>query len=133
VAHGSNRKNLRGYRNVRVFRDDVVRVFDAAGSKQDVPTREQPPKAVNSVVASDVAEDQVKQASVAPKSKSGPGAKTLGISEAISQLWPNEIPQGLSAKERNNAITERLRQNGSSIPNSPARAIQRVLRTRQSK
>jgi hypothetical protein len=133
VAHVSNWKNFRGYRNVRVFRDDVVRVFDAAGSKQVAPTREQPPKAVNSVVASDVAEDQVKRASVAPKSKSGPGAKAQGISEAISQLWPNEIPQGLSAKDRNNAIIDRMRQNGSSVPNSPERAIQRVLRTRQSK
>ena len=33
VAHGSSRKNLRGYRNVYVFRDDVLRAFDADVSK----------------------------------------------------------------------------------------------------
>ena len=106
VAHGSNWKNLRGYRNVQAFRDDMLRVF---------------------------AEDQAKQTSVAPKSKSGPGAKAKGISEAISQLWPNQIPKGLSAKDRNKAIMDRIRQNGGSRPNSPERAIQRVLRARQSK
>ena len=133
VAHGSNWKNLRGYRNVRVFRDNVVRVFDAAGSTPNVPDWERLPEAVISVMASGVTEDQAKQARVAPKSKSSPGAKAQGISEAISQLWPNEIPKGLSAKDRNNAIIDRMRQNGSSIPNSPERAIQRVLRTQQSK
>ena len=70
-------------------------------------------------MASGVTEDQAKQASVAPKWKSGPGAKAEGISEAISQLWPNQIPKGLSAKDRNKAIIDRMRQNGSSIPNSP--------------
>ena len=29
VAHGSNWNNLRGYRNVQVFRDDVLRAFHA--------------------------------------------------------------------------------------------------------
>ena len=29
VAHGSNWNNLRGFRNVRVFRDDVLRAFPA--------------------------------------------------------------------------------------------------------
>ena len=33
VAHGSNWNNLRGYRNVRVFRDDVLRAFPTAVSK----------------------------------------------------------------------------------------------------
>ena len=33
VAHGSNWNNLRGYRNVRVFRDDVLRAFPADVSK----------------------------------------------------------------------------------------------------
>ena len=96
VAHGSNWKNLRGYRNVQAFRDDMLRAF---------------------------AEDQAKQTSAAPKSKSGRGAKAEGISEAISQLWPNQISKGLSAKDRNRAIIDRMRQNGSSISNSPARAI----------
>ena len=133
VAHGSNWNNLRGYRNVRVFWDDVLRVFDAEGSTPNVPDWERLPEATNSVMASGVTEDQAKQASVAPKSKSGPGAKAKGISEAISQLWLNEIPKGLSAKDRNNAIIDRMTQNESSIPKSPERAIQRVLRARRSK
>ena len=33
VAHGSNWENLRGYRNVRIFRDDLLRAFDADVSK----------------------------------------------------------------------------------------------------
>jgi hypothetical protein len=45
------------------------------------------------------AEPHDKQAYAGSKSKSDPGAKTRGITEAISQLWPNEIPKGLSAKE----------------------------------
>ena len=97
----------------------MVRVFEAEGSTPNVPDWEQLPGA-----ASGVMEDQAKQASVAPKSKSGPGAKAKGISEAISQLWPNQIPKGLSAKDRNKAIIDRIRQNGGSIPNSPERAIQ---------
>lgn len=61
-------------------------------------------------------------------SKTGSGAKTRGIVEAIGQLWPTGIPQGLSAKERNNAIIEQMKHNKSSIPNDPARAIQRALK-----
>jgi hypothetical protein len=177
VAHGSSRKNLRGYRNVRAFRDDMLRVFEAERSTPNVPDRERLPEAVNSVMASGVTEDQpkqasgvmedqakqasvvtedqaqqvsvtsedraqevsvatevqAKQASVVSKSRSGPGAKAQGISEAISQLWPNEIPKGLTAKDRNNAIIDRMIQNGSSISISPARAIQRMLRARKSK
>ena len=130
VAHGSNRNNLRGYRNVRIFRDDVLRVLVEA-SPLNGPDQKRLPEAVNSDMASGLTDDHVKQASGTPKSKSGLGAKAKGISEAISQLWPN--PKGLSAKNRNNAIIDRMRQNGSSIPNSPERAIQRVLQTRQSK
>jgi hypothetical protein len=68
------------------------------------------------------------QASASPRSKFGPGAKTRGIVEAIGQLWPNEIPKGLSAKERNRAIIDRMKLNKSSIPKNPERAIQRVLK-----
>jgi hypothetical protein len=65
------------------------------------------------------------------RSKSGRGAKTRGIEEAIDQLWPNGIPNGLSAKERNNAILGQLKVNNSSIPGE--RMIQRALRARQLK
>ena len=56
------------------------------------------------------------------------GAKTRGIREAIKQLWPREIPKGLSAKERNNAIREQLEKNGGSIPEDLPRAVQRALK-----
>ena len=66
----------------------------------------------------------------APKSVSGPGAKTRGVLEAINKLWPDGIPAGLSAKERNNAILVWLRSKGYSIPSNPERTIQRVLKAR---
>jgi hypothetical protein len=63
-------------------------------------------------------------------SKSGPGAKTRGIEQAIGQLWPSGIPEGLSAKDRNNMVIDWLRQKGYSVPGNPERAIQRVLKAR---
>jgi hypothetical protein len=66
-----------------------------------------------------------------PNSKSGGGAKSIGIEEAIYQLWPNGIPKGLSAKERDNKIYSKMKENGSSLPRDLARAIQRVLERRK--
>lgn len=66
-------------------------------------------------------------------SKAGLGAKALGIEQAIQQLWPNGIPQGLSAKDRNRRILVWLKSNGCSVPKSPERAIQRVLKARRSR
>jgi hypothetical protein len=66
-------------------------------------------------------------------SKSRPGAKTRGIAGAIDELWPNEIPKGLTAKDRNKAIIEWLAENGCSVPTNPERAIQRVLKPRRSR
>jgi hypothetical protein len=66
-------------------------------------------------------------------SKSGPGAKTRGIARAIGQLWPNDIPDGLTAKDRNKAILGWLRENNCSVPSQPERAIQRVLKSRPSR
>ncbi len=69
----------------------------------------------------------------APQSVSGrAGAKTRGISEAINELWPNGIPKGLSAKERDNAIVKWLGDKRYSTPANPARAIQRALKARRS-
>lgn len=62
VAHGSNWKNLRGYRNVQVFRDDVLRAFNAEGATPYVPDWERLPEAVKRVMATGVKEDQAKQA-----------------------------------------------------------------------
>ena len=66
-------------------------------------------------------------------SKSGRGAKTRGIAQAIGQLWPNGIPEGLIAKERNKAIIDWLRDKEYSVPSQPERAIQRVLKARLSR
>ena len=71
-------------------------------------------------------------ARAASKSQLGAGAKTRGIAEAINHLWPNGIPTGLSAKDRNKAVIDWLGENGCSLPTNPERAIQRVLKQRPS-
>jgi hypothetical protein len=67
-----------------------------------------------------------------PASKGG--AKSQGILEAINEVWggPDKIPAGLSAKERNNKITDHIRHTGGSLCKNDAaqaRAIERVLKT----
>lgn len=66
-------------------------------------------------------------------SKSGLGAKSRGIGQAIDELWPNGVPKGLTAKERNRAILEWLVRNECSVPMSLARTIQRALKARLSR
>ena len=58
----------------------------------------------------------------------GAGAKTRGILQAIGRLWPDGIPKGLTAKNRDRAIIDWLEGNGCSVPTSPERAIQRALK-----
>ena len=41
------------------------------------------------------------------------GAKTRGVLEAINQLWPQGVPKGLAAKDRNNVIRDQLKKNNS--------------------
>jgi hypothetical protein len=55
-----------------------------------------------------------------------------GILEAISALWPDGIPAGLKAKERNNKILEHLCAQGHSVPEGSglARAVQRAMKPR---
>ena len=62
------------------------------------------------------------------KTKSGSGAKSQGIEEAIKAIWSGNVPKGLSAKDRNRKITDWLTDNKLSVPTDPARAIQRVLK-----
>jgi hypothetical protein len=70
----------------------------------------------------------------APVASLRSGAKSRGIDDAIDYLWPEgSIPNGLSAKDRNRAILNRLKETGGSIPTDPARAIQRALKKRQLK
>jgi len=56
------------------------------------------------------------------------GIKARSIEKAIGALWSWNIPQGLTAKERNNKIIKWLNENGCSVPQDPARAIQRVIK-----
>lgn len=51
-----------------------------------------------------------------------------GVVQAIRDLWPNGIPGGLKAKERNNRIIARLKENGASVPGDVSKAVQRALR-----
>lgn len=60
--------------------------------------------------------------------KAAAGAKTKGVLEAIHQLWPDGIPNGLTAKDRDNAIRDQLSKTGGSVPQDLARAVQRALR-----
>jgi hypothetical protein len=67
-----------------------------------------------------------------PSSNDGGGAKSLAIKKAIDELWSNGIPPNeLSAKDRNNRIVSRIKENGDSLPTNPARAIQRILAKRR--
>lgn len=63
--------------------------------------------------------------------KSGEGAKTRGIEQALDHLWPDKIPEGLSAKERNNIVCGWLVAKQFSVPNDIAKAVQRALKARQ--
>jgi hypothetical protein len=90
---------------VEVRTSDVIEVLCASGAK--VESRAAPPALGR----------------VSPQ-----GAKSVGIKQAIGELWPSGIPNGLAAKERNNKIIEWLRKNGCSVSNAPERTIQRVLR-----
>jgi hypothetical protein len=51
-----------------------------------------------------------------------------GVVQAIRDLWPNGIPEGLKAKERNNRIITQLKENGASVPRDVPKAVQRALR-----
>jgi hypothetical protein len=68
-------------------------------------------------------------AAMAPaKAKISSGAKSQGIEKAIKAIWSDNIPKGLSAKERNTKIIDWLTANELSVPS--VRAIQRVLKAR---
>jgi hypothetical protein len=60
--------------------------------------------------------------------RSGTGWAVL---DAIDRLWPDKIPKGLSAKERNQQVLEQLKRDKSSIPKDLAKAVQRALQKRR--
>jgi hypothetical protein len=66
-----------------------------------------------------------------PKQKQVRALKSQGIEGVIEALWSGNIPNGLSAKERNKKIIDYLAANGLSVSTSPERAIQRVLKARR--
>jgi hypothetical protein len=86
------------------------------------------PKHLPSVTAS-----ESRAINTAHEKPTAPGAKTRGILEAINQLWPGGIPNGLSAKDRNKEIITQLAKNKSSVPQNIARAVQRALKALRSK
>jgi hypothetical protein len=55
------------------------------------------------------------------------GAKARGVARAIAELWPNGVPTGISGKERDDAVREKMIGNGDSPPVNIARAVQRSL------
>ena len=63
--------------------------------------------------------------------KSRGGAKTRGVEQALNHFWPDNIREGLSAKERNNTVRDWLVAKRLSVPNDIAKAIQRALNARQ--
>jgi hypothetical protein len=69
-----------------------------------------------------------KDAAASTPSEIGSGAISDGILLAIDDLWPDEIPKGLRAKDRNKKILEWLKDNKKSIPTDLSKAVQRVLR-----
>src|SRR5262249_1272866 len=75
------------------------------------------------------AKARVEAAALIPKR----GAKTRGVTEAVNQLWPEGVPKGLTAKERDQLVFKQLKRNGSSIPKDLARAVQRVLQEQRSR
>ena len=113
MAHGSSWNNLRGYRNVYVFRDDVLRAFYAEGATPYVPDRERLSEAVMRVVATGVNEDHAKQAictaiadkkinvrfSIASEEGSAPfGEHVVGTVRGGSEI---EIPSQLAPNDFN--------------------------------
>jgi hypothetical protein len=62
--------------------------------------------------------------------KSASGAKTRGINEALASLWPDGLPDGLIAKDRNNQIRQYLIDQKLSVPADLSRIIQRALKKR---
>jgi hypothetical protein len=66
-----------------------------------------------------------KQKMVAASTLSGIGSGAISdaIRLAIDDLWPDEIPKGLRAKDRNTKIFEWLKDHKKSIPTALPRAV----------
>jgi hypothetical protein len=75
--------------------------------------------------------DQRPEVMAHPK-KAHPHRTSDSIREAISTLWPDGVPIGLRAKDRDNRILEYLHNRGLSAPKGSglARAVQRAMKPR---
>jgi len=60
-----------------------------------------------------------------PTRASSAGAKSRGVRQAIGELWPEGMPAGLVAKDRDNKIANWFRDRGLSVPGR--RTIQRAF------
>jgi hypothetical protein len=90
-------------RGIEVLREDVLREW---------PEHPRPPS--------------VQPASKVPLTRPRPIEE--GVIQAILDLWPNGLPVGLRAKDRNNQILARLKKNEASVPTDVSKAVQRALK-----
>jgi hypothetical protein len=70
--------------------------------------------------------EQQKEAAAPRRSRSG--AKAVAVESALDALYPGGVPEGLTAKERNQQVLQRLRDQRKSIPSDIAKAVQRALK-----
>jgi hypothetical protein len=72
--------------------------------------------------------EQRKEGAAPGRSRIGSGAISVAVHLALEALWPNGVPEGLRAKERNEKVLEWLKDNNKSVPTDLAKAVQRVLK-----
>lgn len=72
--------------------------------------------------------EQQKQAAASGRSRIGSGAISDGVRLAIDGRWPDGIPEGLRAKERNEQVRQWLKDHDKSIPRDLPKAVQRALK-----
>lgn len=84
------------------------------------------------LLTADVIDTLCSQSTTAPPpvelSSKAVGAKAGAIRQAVNQLWPLGIPTGLSAKERNAKLLERIEINQGSKPIVSPRTIERTIK-----
>jgi len=72
--------------------------------------------------------EQQKEAAVPRRSRIGSGAISVGIRLALVELFPDGVPEGLRAKERNEQVVQWLKEHNKSIPRDVPKAVQRELK-----
>jgi hypothetical protein len=70
--------------------------------------------------------EQQKKAAAPRRSRSG--AKTVAVELALDALYPGGVPEGVTAKERNDLVRQWLTDHRKSIPSDIAKAVQRALK-----